>query len=111
MLDSGEGITHSVPTYEGYAIPSAIQRIQLAGVDLTNYLKEILKERGLSFTTPAEHEIVRDVKEQICYVVSDYDAAMKEAEESHSCEKNYELPDGRKILVGNERFRCAEILF
>lgn len=111
VLDSGEGITHAVPIYEGYAIPSAIQRIQLAGQNLTEYLKEILKERGLSFTTPAEHEIVRDIKETICYVVSDYDQAMKEAEESHSCEKNYELPDGRKILVGNERFRCSEILF
>jgi actin, other eukaryote len=100
-----------VPIYEGFAIPSAIQRIFLAGRDLTEYLREILKERGLSFTTPAELEIVRDIKETICYVVSNYDEAMKEAEESHSCEKNYELPDGRKILIGNERFRCAEILF
>jgi actin, other eukaryote len=74
-------------------------------------LKKILAERGLAFTTPAELEIVRDIKETMCYVVGDYDAAMKEAEESHACEKNYELPDGRKILIGNERFRCAEVLF
>jgi len=47
----------------------------------------------------------------MCYVVGDYDAAMKEADENHACEKNYELPDGRKILIGNERFRCPEILF
>jgi len=47
----------------------------------------------------------------MCYVVGDYEAAMKEADENHACEKNYELPDGRKILIGNERFRCAEILF
>jgi len=111
VLDSGDGVSHTVPIYEGFAIPSAIQRIFLAGRDLTEYLREILKERGLSFTTPAELEIVRDIKETICYVVSNYDEAMKEAEESHSCEKNYELPDGRKILIGNERFRCAEILF
>ena len=111
VLDSGEGITHTVPIYEGYAIPSAVQRIPLSGSNLTEYLREILKERGLSFTTPAELEIVRDIKESICYVVTDYDAAMKEADESHSCEKNYELPDGRKILIGNERFRCSEIMF
>jgi actin-related protein len=54
---------------------------------------------------------VKDIKEKMCYVVNDYDAAMQEAEESHACEKNYELPDGRNILIGNERFRATEILF
>jgi actin, other eukaryote len=83
----------------------------LAGRDLTEYLRKILTIRGYAFTTAAEMEIVRDIKEKMCYVVNDYDAAMKESEESHACEKNYELPDGRKILIGNERFRCAEILF
>ena len=111
VLDSGDGISHTVPIYEGYAIPHAIQRILLAGTDLTEYLRELLKARGLSFTTPAELEIVRDIKETKTYVVGDFDGAMKEAEESHSCETNYELPDGRKILIGNERFRCPEILF
>jgi actin-related protein len=83
----------------------------LAGRDLTEYLRSILAQRGYSFTTAAELEIVRDIKEKMCYVVTDFDAAMKEADESHACEKNYELPDGRKILIGNERFRCAEILY
>lgn len=36
---------------------------------------------------------------------------MKEAADGHAHEKNYELPDGRKIMIGSERFRCAEILF
>jgi len=56
-------------------------------------------------------EIVRDIKESLCYVVADYEAARKEAEESKACEKNYEMPDGRKITIGHERFSCAEILF
>jgi actin-related protein len=111
VLDSGDGVSHTVPIYEGFAIPHAIQRIYMAGRDLTTHLRDLLQERGHSFTTPAELEIVRDIKETMCYVVADYDAAMKEAEESHACEKNYELPDGRKILIGSERFRCAEILF
>lgn len=111
VLDSGDGVSHTVPIYEGFAIPHAIQRIYLAGRDLTEYLREILKERGLQFQTPAELEIVRDIKETMCHVVNDYEQAMKEAADGHAHEKNYELPDGRKIMIGNERFRCAEILF
>lgn len=111
VLDSGDGVSHTVPIYEGYAIPHAIQRIKLAGRDLTEYLRQLLAKRGYSFTTAAELEIVRDIKEKMCYVVNNYDEAIKESEESHSCEKNYELPDGRKILIGNERFKCSEILF
>lgn len=70
-----------------------------------------MDERGYSFTTNAEVEIVKDIKEKMCYVVNDYEAAKIEAEQSHACEKNYELPDGRKILIGSERFRATEILF
>ena len=111
MCDSGDGVSHTVPIYEGYAIPHAIQKIHLAGQDITNYLQKILDQRGYQFTTAAELQIVRDIKEKMCYVVNDFDAAMKAAQESHACEKNYELPDGRKILIGEERFRATEIMF
>ena len=70
-----------------------------------------MDERGYSFTTNAELEIVKDIKEKMCYVVNNYEAAKSEAEQGHACDKNYELPDGRKILIGNERFRATEILF
>lgn len=83
----------------------------MAGSDITTYLQKILDERGYAFTTNAEIEIVRDIKEKMCYVVTDYESALKEAEENHACDKNYELPDGRKILIGNERFKATEILF
>ena len=112
VLDSGEGISNTVPIYEGYAIPHAVQRIPIAGNDITEYLRSLLKERGVSFTTPAEMEIARDIKERLCYIVhSNFDSALKESSENNSVEKNYDLPDQRTISIGNERFRCPEILF
>ena len=110
VLDSGDGVSHTVPIYEGYSLPHAVQRVDMAGRDLTEYMVKLLMESGHTFRTSAEKEIVRSIKEQLGYVALDFE---EELTRSAKCtdEEEFELPDGSVIRVGNARFRCAEALF
>ncbi|CAJ0750319.1 2837_t:CDS:1, partial [Entrophospora sp. SA101] len=59
----------------------------------------IFMERGYSFSTTAERELVNDVKEKLCHVSLDFEHDMLD---SVPLERSYELPDGQIITIGNE---------
>ncbi|XP_034554898.1 uncharacterized protein LOC117823778 [Notolabrus celidotus] len=110
VFDSGDGVSHSVPVFEGYCLPHAVQRFPLAGVDVTMHLKKLLQEQGVCMRTTAEMEIVREMKEKCCCVALNYES---ELSQGRSCcrEMHYTMPDGQVVSVGTERFRAPEILF
>uniref|UniRef100_A0A1A7YWD7 Si:ch211-241j12.3 n=1 Tax=Iconisemion striatum TaxID=60296 RepID=A0A1A7YWD7_9TELE len=106
VFDSGDGVSHSVPVFEGYCLSHAVQRFPLAGVDVTMQLKKLLQEQGVNMRTSAEIEIVREMKERCCCVALDYQAAESSCREMH-----YTMPDGQIVTLRAERFRAPEILF
>ncbi|EGD77023.1 beta-centractin [Salpingoeca rosetta] len=108
VLDCGDGVTHAVPVYEGFAVKNAIRRIDVAGRDVTRHLQLLLRREGHIFKTSAEFEVVRTIKEKACFVS---DNAEKEDARTDRAPTRYRLPDGREIMIEGARYRAPEVLF
>jgi len=108
ILDSGDGVTHAVPVYEGFALKHSIRRIDLAGRDVTEHLQLLLRKSGCYFHTSAEKEVVRTIKEKTCYISQN---PAKEEEQENYKHDEYKLPDGNIIKLNTERYKAPEILF
>ena len=111
VVDSGDGVTHICPVYEGFALPHIVKRLDIAGRDVTRYLIKLLLLRGYAFNHTADFETVRQMKEKLCYVGYDIATEQKLAQETTFLVEPYTLPDGRVIKVGGERFEASEALF
>jgi len=112
VVDAGDGVSHTVPVFEGFSLPHAVEKMEIAGRVLTNYLQRLLIGVGESFTSAAEIQIVRDIKEKHAYVAQNFaeekEAALKSAE--HDIQ--YTLPDKRVMLLpATVRMGCPELLF
>lgn len=110
VWDAGEGLSFTVPIYEGYGLPHAIMQSGLSGVDLTKLLIKMLGENGFDENT-LKIPAVRVMKEQICTVALDYQAEMQKSETVKVPRINFQLPDGVEVTYGTEAFRCPEALF
>ncbi|XP_072179550.1 actin, cytoplasmic 1-like isoform X1 [Diadema setosum] len=109
-VESGASNTHTLAVYEGYCIKSATSRTSLAGREITSFLTRLLNERGYSFATTGEREIVREIKERLCYVAADFEAESSSSASAVS-ETSFELPDGQRLTMGKESFTCLEAMF
>lgn len=111
VVDSGDGVTHICPVYEGFSLPHLTRRLDIAGRDITKHLIKLLLLRGYAFNHSADFETVRIMKEKLCYVGYDIEQEQKLALETTVLVESYQLPDGRVIKVGGERFEAPEALF
>jgi len=112
VLDSGDGVTHTVPVFEGFSLVHSIERLDLAGRDLTTYMVRILRERlPMNLDNSSGREIVRTMKENTCFVSQNYQKDLNNAEASVDLPQDYELPDGKVVSIASERFRVPEVLF
>lgn len=106
---------HVSPIVEGFSVENAVNRIDIGGRDVTNYLNTLLIKAGYSFHTSAELEIVKDIKEHFCQL-STQTRGLKTFEKKKDLvnEKNqalYVLPDGESLGMTSETFKAPEILF
>jgi len=112
IVESGDGITSILPIYHSYPIYQCGMRINFGGREITKYLVSLLNENssGFHFRTTAEQEIIQTMKESYSYTALDFEKEMKLSNFGYlNCE--YELPDGQRISVRSERFRCNEAIF
>lgn len=108
VLDIGEGVTHCVPVYEGHALTHSVTRSDIAGRDVTKHMQLLLRRSGLAFTTTAEADFVKKMKEESCFVSPTNIVGETEEKDSKT---QYQLPDGQTVTLSSERFQAPELLF
>ena len=108
VLDVGEGVTHAVPVYEGFALPHSVTRSDVAGRDVTRQMQLLLRRSGLSFTTTAEADLVKTMKEESCFLTRTPVADESTEKDSRT---QYTLPDGQGVTLSTERYQAPNILF
>lgn len=114
VLDVGEGVTHAVPVYEGFALPHSVTRSDVAGREVTRFLQLQLRRAGLTLNTTAEGDLAKTIKEETCYLTPTpmgTAAGGSIAEAEKEAQTPYQLPDGQVVTLSSERFVAPSVLF
>ena len=111
VLDSGDGVTHCIPISEGNILRYNIERLDIAGRHITQYLIRLLQRKGYSFNSSADFEFVRYLKEKYCFVSNDIERDRKLERETTYYNSFHLLPDETRIHISDEKFEAPEILF
>merc|ERR1719284_536483 len=111
VVDTGDGVTHVIPVYQGFSLPNLVRRLDIAGRDITRHLVKLLQLRGYSLNINADFETVRRIKEEFCYVAYDTQQEKRLADETTTLVERFKLPDDRYITIGRERYQAPEVLF
>ena len=109
VIDFGLTSVRVAIVINGAILDGSLIQINVGGRDVTDYQMKLMTERGYSFTTTAERDIVRDIKEKLGYAVSDIKDALGNFKTTN--EKTYEMPDGQCVTLGSESFRINEVFF
>lgn len=59
LLDSGDGVTHCIPVFDGMIMKHSFERLDIAGRHVTNQLIKLLHMRGYAFNSSSDFELVR----------------------------------------------------
>lgn len=113
VIESGHTSTHVVPIFEGYALPHTTKKMKWGGASITRYLAGLLEEKGYSFTTEAELELVARMKETCGQTALSWTAEKARFDEKggHKLERKFVLPDGTDVSLASEYLEVAETLF
>ncbi|KAJ7034966.1 actin-related protein Arp3 [Mycena alexandri] len=115
VIDSGDGVTHVIPVAEGYVIGSAIKHIPIAGRDISQFVLNLMRERGEMATVPPEDQlrVASKVKENYSYVCQDIVKEFRKYDAEPY--KHFERYEGEHSVTGRtsdtERFLAPEIFF
>lgn len=117
VLDVGEGVTHAVPVYEGFALTHSMARSNVAGRNVTQQLQLLLRRTGLCLTTTAESDLAKQMKEELCYLTPNLSTTALSPDEQAekdarvAAKTQYKLPDGQVINLSSERYEAPNVLF
>ncbi|KAM5320936.1 actin-related protein T2 [Glossophaga mutica] len=109
VVDSGDGVTCTVPIFEGYSLPHAVGKLPVAGRDITEHLTQLLQASGRAFACALSKGLVDDIKEKLCYVALEPGKELSRRPEEVL--REYKLPDGHLVQIGDQLFQAPEALF